>query len=189
MGWIVLALVLLLPGIAEAGKAQGAFWRSLLVPGWGSSTPVVAAVASWPLSWRFGGAIGALSGWARCAAISTGHMRRNARGAARGQGARLFRRLGVLCESAGAQPVRPLRGRAGGRALSGRNGLFLGMGSRRVALALPRVAQCEPVRAAAGALCNGIGGRQSSRVRHPRGAGGQRRASSDRLRAQGGGGA
>ena len=35
MSWIVLALVLLLPGIAEAGKAQGAFWRSLLVPGWG----------------------------------------------------------------------------------------------------------------------------------------------------------
>lgn len=33
--WWWIALVLLLPGPAEAGKAQGAFWRSLLVPGWG----------------------------------------------------------------------------------------------------------------------------------------------------------
>ena len=33
--WRWIALVLLLPGVAEAGQAQGAFWRSLLVPGWG----------------------------------------------------------------------------------------------------------------------------------------------------------
>ena len=31
----ILALLLLLPTAASAGKAQGAFWRSLLVPGWG----------------------------------------------------------------------------------------------------------------------------------------------------------
>ena len=31
----ILALLLLLPAGASAGKGQGAFWRSLLVPGWG----------------------------------------------------------------------------------------------------------------------------------------------------------
>ena len=31
----ILALLLLLPAAASAGKAQGAFWRSLLLPGWG----------------------------------------------------------------------------------------------------------------------------------------------------------
>lgn len=31
----ILVLLLLLPGSVSAGKAQGAFWRSLLVPGWG----------------------------------------------------------------------------------------------------------------------------------------------------------
>ncbi len=33
--WCWIAFILLLPSAAEAGKAQGAFWRSLLVPGWG----------------------------------------------------------------------------------------------------------------------------------------------------------
>ena len=31
----ILALLFLLPAGASAGKGQGAFWRSLLVPGWG----------------------------------------------------------------------------------------------------------------------------------------------------------
>ena len=60
MSWIVFALVLLLPGIAEAGKAQGAFWRSLLVPGWGQQYAggggggfLAAELALWGGYWGF----------------------------------------------------------------------------------------------------------------------------------------
>ena len=46
--WRWIALILLLPGVAEAGKAQGAFWRSLLVPGWGQK------YAQWRRRWILG---------------------------------------------------------------------------------------------------------------------------------------
>ena len=117
--WCWIALILLLPSVAEAGKAQGAFWRSLLVPGWGQKYArgggggfLAAELALWGGYWGFE--------W-------LGQVRRDryeayaaeTRGrAARGQGGRLFRRLGVLCEPVAAQPIRPLRRWPRRRALS-----------------------------------------------------------------------
>ena len=58
--WRWIALILLLPGVAEAGKAQGAFWRSLLVPGWGQKYAqggggsfLAAELALWGGYWGF----------------------------------------------------------------------------------------------------------------------------------------
>ena len=58
--WCWIALILLLPGVAEAGKAQGAFWRSLLVPGWGQKYArgsgggfLAAELALWGGYWGF----------------------------------------------------------------------------------------------------------------------------------------
>ena len=58
--WRWIAFILLLPGVAEAGKAQGAFWRSLLVPGWGQQYAqgggggfLAAELALWGGYWGF----------------------------------------------------------------------------------------------------------------------------------------
>ena len=59
--WRWIALILLLPGVAEAGKSQGAFWRSLLVPGWGQKYArggggggfLAAELALWGGYWGF----------------------------------------------------------------------------------------------------------------------------------------
>ena len=190
MGWIVLALVLLLPGIAEAGKAQGAFWRSLLVPGWGQQYArgggggfLAAELALWGGYWGFE--------W-------LGEVRRDRyeayaaeRAGARpeGKGRDYFDDLGFYASR--LQHNQFARYEDGPEAaLYPVEADFFWEWDRDESRLHYRELRNASRHAQRQALyVNGIGGRQSPRGRHPCGAGGQRGASSDRLRAQGGGGA
>jgi hypothetical protein len=147
----ILALLLLLPAGASAGKGQGAFWRSLLVPGWGQRYATggggrffAAELAFW----------GGYLGFERLREVRRDQYRAFAAAHAdarpQGKDGEYFDDLGFY------------------------QSFLLGVGSPSVARALPAIAQCDGRRWPSGPFYDRPGRGQPSLCSHPRGAHGQR---------------